>query len=247
VTSAPTEAPAPRGLTRDFTAEIAHVESAQRLLLIKVFLLMAAGLLLTALVSFGMARHPESVERISGSVRLELLLFAEIASVAFIARNVERMTPLLAAATFICYSAVNGVTFAVFFAFLPPQSVALGFACAALALAAMAPYGRIAARDLTPLRNLSAMSLLGLALATLINASWQNPASYWATSFLGVVTFAGLTTEHMQYIRDLHFEFSEEEGGQKKAVILGALLLYLDFVNIYLHIMRLLGRGRPQR
>ena len=224
------------------------VENALRRHVVRVYSLMLAGLMLTAAVAYCISRDPEIskyvMERPEG---LQVLFAFEVIVVAVVSKAVEKMTLTMIVITFFCYSALNGVTFAVFFLFVPPAAVAFGFGVTALTFGAMALYGHQTQRNLCSLKSFLLMIVVGVALLAAVNIVLRNPQAYWATSYLGVMIFAGLTAHHAQNLRDLKYEFEDDDQHRRKAMFAGALLLYLDFVNLYMYLMRLVAVARSGR
>lgn len=225
-----------------------EVEAELRHHLVRVYGLMVVGLLLTAAVTFWVSRQPEIVEYIQQHPGgFEALFILEMIIVAVVSRSVDKMTLAMTAATYFIYAVLNGFSFAVFFLWVPPLAIPFGFAIAASTFCAMALYGHTTSRDLGSLRSLLTMVVIGIALLSAVNLVAGNPMPYWATSYLAVMVFAALTSYHAQSIRDLESEFEDDDSDHCKAMYAGALVLYLDFVNIYLMLVRLIGATRTPR
>ncbi len=216
--------------------------------LVRVYSMMCVGLMLTAAVAFMIGRDADIVEYVrTHPAGFQVLFLFEIVTVAVITKAVEKMTLAMIIITFFCYAALNGVSFAVFFLWIPPASVAFGFLITALTFGAMAFYGTKTQRDLGSLRSFLTMILIGIAILLIFNLPFRNSMAYWATSYLGVMAFAGLTIFHAQDMRDLDFEFEDDDADRCKAMYASALMLYLDFVNLYMFVMRVAGAGRSAR
>jgi uncharacterized protein len=222
-----------------------EVETALRHHLVRVYSLMVAGLLLTAAIAFWISRTPQMLEYIGAHPAGFQILFAfEVVTAAVVSKSVDKLSLPMVAIVFFFYAALNGVTFAVFSLWMPTASIALAFAVAALTFGAMAVYGSYTKRDLGSLPSFLTMIAIGVGLLSLVNLAFGNPREYWATSYLGVMVFAGLTAFHAQDLRDLEFEFEDDDEDHCKAMYAGALVLYLDFVNLYLMLARLVGATR---
>jgi uncharacterized protein len=155
----------------------------------------------------------------------------------------------LAATAFLFYgyAVLNGVSFAVLFIWLPAGSVASGFGLTAVTFGLMALYGHQTGRDLGTFRSFILMIATGVVLLIAVNLTMRTPVAYWATAYMGVMAFGGLTSYHAQNLRDLEWEFEDDDADRCKAMYAGALTLYLDFVNLYVLIMRIAGSWRTNR
>ncbi len=235
------------------TAEVSDpdseaIEQQQRALLVKVYSLMLLGLMISAVVSFWTVYHPEFFEQtIRHMAGLQVMFVMEIAAVAYITKYVEKLTIPMAWILFVFYAVFNGISFGVFFLFLPPAAVAFGFAIAAVTFGIMAAYGHSTGRDLGAPRNIAIMAVVGVALMVLINIGFGNGNPFYATAFLGLMFFSGLTSYHVQHIRDFDWAFEDDDAENHKAALVGALLIYLDFVNLYLMFVRLFGAMQSRR
>jgi len=234
--------------TPDVDAEA--VEQSQRALLVRVYGLMFVGLLLSALVAFWAAQHSEI-----GSYTLrhpegfQIVFFSEIIAVGFISRYVGKLSIPAAWTLFAVYALFNGVSFSVFFLYFPPAAVMYGFLFTAVMFGGMALYGHKTGCDLGDGRNILLMGGAGFALQILINMVLRHSDAYYGTATLGILVFCGLASYHAQNIRNFEWEFDDDDAAQDKAAVIGALLLYLDFVNLYMMIMRavaVLNREREE-
>jgi FtsH-binding integral membrane protein len=222
-----------------------EVESELRRHLVKVYALMCVGLLISAVIAYWLARDgsvPEYVQ--SHPLGFQLLFVFEMIVVVFLSKAIDKLSLATTAAVFFGYALLNGISFAVFFIWLPPASIASGFALTAATFGAMALYGRQTGRDLGALRSFFIMVGIGVALLAAVNFVLQNSVAYWATAYMGVMAFSGLSTYHSQDIRDLEWEFEDDDADRCKAMYASALTLYLDFVNLYALIVRLGGSRR---
>lgn len=234
--------------TAPLDVDVLAIEEQQRALLVRVFSIMVLGLMTSAAVGYLALKNTDIYENaIRHSVGFQIMFLLEMVTVAFISNYVEKLTIPLAWVTFIFYSAFNGISFAIFFLWLPPESVAFGFFVTALTFGAMALYGRYTKCDLGSVRNVGILMLTGIVLMTVLNIMLGHGESYYATSFLGIMFFAGLTASHVRDLRDLDWEFEDDDATNDKAALVGALLLYLDFVNLYMLFMRFAMRSRNPR
>ncbi len=203
----------------------------------RVFAWMFAGLLVTAGAAAAIGSSDALLTDITANPLLLIVLFvAQLGLVFAIAARADRMSPALATGLFLLYSATNGVIFALVFELYTSQSIFTAFAVTAGMFGAMALYGYVTKTDLSKLGSILFMALIGLILATVVNIFVANEALYWITTYAGVAIFAGLTAYDVQKIK-------RYEGGQGDA-IRGALSLYLDFINMFLFLLRIFGQSR---
>jgi FtsH-binding integral membrane protein len=201
------------------------------------FAWMFAGLLVTAGAAAAIGSSDALLTDITANPVLLIVLFvAQLGLVFAIAARADRMSPALATGLFLLYSATNGVIFALVFELYTSQSIFTAFAVTAGMFGAMALYGYVTKTDLSKLGSILFMALIGLILATIVNIFVANEALYWITTYAGVAIFAGLTAYDVQKIK-------QYEGGQGDA-IRGALSLYLDFINMFLFLLRIFGQSR---
>jgi uncharacterized protein len=166
------------------------------------------------------------------------LLIAEVLLVVYLSRVAATLSPAVATTTFLGYAAVNGLTLSMIFLVYTLTSIASTFFVTALTFGAMSIYGYTTKKDLTGIGNLALMALVGVIIATVVNMFLNSDTVAWIVSYLGVVIFIGLTAYDTQRIKRLIGQ------GGNNAAILGALVLYLDFVNMFLYLLRLFGRRR---
>jgi len=252
-TSIPHTRPTPEGTvfdpdaTAEFDVDALAVEDQQRSLLVRVFSLVALGLITSAGVAYFAVQNSNVYENaIRHSIGFQIMFFFEVAVVAFISKYMTNFTISMAWIVFIFYSAFNGISFSLFFLWLPPSAVVFGFFLTALTFGVMALYGRNSNCDLGSPRSLGMMIGLGVVLMILLNVAFGHGNPFYATSFLGIMFFAGLTAYHVQDIRNLEWEFEDDDATRDKAALIGALLIYLDFVNLYMLMMRFAGQARNQ-
>lgn len=215
------------------------VEQSQRALLVRVYSLLSAGLMLSALVAHWAAAHSEigryTLRHPEG---FQIVFFSEIVAIALIYRYVGKLSIAAAWTLFAVYAVFNGISFSVFFLYFPPAAVMYGFLFTSLMFGGMAFYGHKTECDLGDGRNILLMGGAAFALQILINAALGHSDAYYATATLGILVFCGLVSYHAQDIRNFEWEFDDDDAAQDKAAVIGALLLYLDFVNLYMMIMR---------
>jgi uncharacterized protein len=223
--------------------EVLEAVREQRHFLARVYGIAASALALSALVAVWAAHRPEMFEYVhEHATSFQALFFFEVASVAVISRYAERMTIGMAWATLMGYAILNGISFCVFFLLLPPGSIAFGFFISAMTFASMSAYAiRFPDRDLRGLSGMFKSLLMGLVIVVVTNLLAGNSMAYWATSYLGVMIFASLTSYHSDFIADLEYEFEDDNRTREKGAVIGALVIFLDFVNLYLLLMSALS------
>lgn len=223
----------------------AELKLAQATFISKVYSWMSLALLVTGAVAAYVASSDALIEAFIGNRMLfYALLFGEIALVWVISAAIDRLSATAATALFILYAVINGLTLSVIFLSYTASSIGTTFFVTAGTFAVMSIYGYTTKRDLTSWGNLLLMALIGLIIASVVNLFWQNPVFYWICTYVGILLFVGLTAYDTQKIKEYGAQgFADSETMQKGAVI-GALSLYLDFINLFLYILRLLGNRR---
>ncbi|RKD85081.1 Bax inhibitor-1/YccA family protein [Mangrovibacterium diazotrophicum] len=172
------------------------------------------------------------------------LLILEFVLVAYLVGWIMRMSSRTAALIFILYSILNGFTLSVIFLVFTPDSIASTFFITAGTFAIMSIYGYFTKSDLTKVGNLLLMGLIGLIIASAVNMFYQNETLYWITTYAGILIFIGLIAYDTQKIKQLNIIGNEGTDEDKKEAIIGALTLYLDFINLFLRLLRVLGKRK---
>lgn len=221
-------------------------DSTFRTLLQQVYGWMAAGLALTGLVAWYVSQSETMLTLIFGQQFVFMgLILVELALVMGLSWGISRMSAALATGGFVLYSAISGVTLAAIFLVYTTESIASTFLVTASVFGAMSVYGYTTQRDLTSWGSFLFMGLIGLIIASVVNIFLQSSAIYWVTTYAGVLIFVGLTAYDTQKLKRLSQTINERDGETfQKMVILGALTLYLDFINLFLYLLRLLGKRR---
>jgi len=207
---------------------------------------MCAGLVTTAVVAYLVAATPVLARFFLGNEALFIgLLVAEFLAVVFLATMVHRISATAASVVFMAYAALNGLTLSVIFLVYEFGSIVSVFVITAGIFAAMSVYGYVTKRDLTTLRSFALMALVGLVLAMLVNFIFRSDTAGFVFACIGVLIFVVLTACDTQKLKWM-YELGRTEGedGERKEAINGALTLYLDFVNLFLDLLRILGRRR---
>lgn len=230
-----------RYLTSAETA--AEIDVGLRRYLLRVYNYMAAGLALTGLVAFVTASSPAAMQAIFGTPLLWVVMLAPVALVFFLAFRIHRMSFSAAQTTFWVYAALNGLALASIFVVYTETSIARVFFITAAMFAATSLYGYATKRDLSGFGSFLFMGLIGIIVASVVNLFLASSALHFAVSVIGVLVFVGLTAYDTQKIKGWYLEGEDAEAQGKKAIF-GALNLYLDFINLFLMLLRLFAANR---
>lgn len=212
-----------------------------RAYMLSVYNYMAAALALTGGVAFVVVSSPALLQVIAPMMWLFIL--APIALVFFLSFKINSIKYSTAQAVFWLYAALNGVAFSVFFLAYTYESIARVFFITAGTFAAMSLYGYTTKRDLTGMGSFLIMGLIGLLIASLVSLFVASSMLQFVISVAGVIIFTGLTAYDTQSIKESYMEGSSTEVAGKRAIF-GALRLYLDFINLFIMLLRLLGDRR---
>jgi uncharacterized protein len=224
----------------EYAARAAEITVPQSFLQ-RVFAWMFGGLLVTSACAAAIGTSDSLLTDITENPIILIVLFgAQIGVVIWLTAGISRMSPGLAAAVFLIYAALNGVVFAFVFELYTAQSIFTTFLITAGMFGAMAAWGYVTDLDLSRLGAVLFMALIGLILATIVNIFVANDALYWITTYAGVAIFAGLTAYDMQKLK----QWSARDTGDGRLAVLGALALYLDFINLFLFLLRIFGARR---
>ena len=206
---------------------------------------MAAGLGLTALVSVTVASSPALLRMVFNPVALIALVIAELALVVILSARINRLSAGAASGMFLAYSALNGVTLSSIFIVYTATSIASAFFVTAGMFLAMSLYGLITKRDLTSWGSFLFMGLIGIFLAMLVNIFLKSSAMGFIINCIGVLVFVGLTAYDTQRLKDMGDSAPMNDATAiRRGSILGALTLYLDFINLFLFMLRFFGGNR---
>ena len=211
----------------------------------KVFVWMTLALAITGLTAFGVATSPSLVSLIFGSkVMFWALIIAEFALVFAISGAINRLSISTATLLFILYSVVNGATLSTIFFAFSTAVIAKTFFITAGTFGVMALVGYTTKTDLTSMGKLLFMALLGLVIATVVNIFVASSGFDLIISYVGVLIFVGLTAYDTQKIKQMCQAAPDAGEGAQKLALLGALSLYLDFINLFLYLLRIFGNNR---
>ncbi|WP_278833804.1 Bax inhibitor-1/YccA family protein [Porphyromonas cangingivalis] len=225
--------------------DVKRTQALQRTLMQYVFLWMAAGLGITGLTSLLLFKNESLIYSLMSSKLLFYgLIIAEIVVVVYLSARISRMSFGTATALFCAYALLNGLTLSPIFLLYTSQSIAETFFITAGTFSVMAIYGYFTKRDLTRWGSLLFMALIGLIIAMVVNFFLRSGVMSLVISIAGVLIFVGLTAYDVQKIKNLFADVDNANDEVKKIAVLGALTLYLDFINLFLYLLRLFGRRR---
>ncbi len=204
---------------------------------------MCGGLAVTAVTAWLVSSSPALTAAIFGNrLIFWVLAIAQLGIVFTLSARVDRMAVGTASLLFVVYSALTGVTLSAILLVFTGESVFTTFVVAAGMFGALATYGTVTRRELSGLGQFLFMGLIGLVLASIVGLFWHNDGLQFVISFIGVIVFAGLTVYDAQRLKELAFATSA--GPTSSSTIVGALALYLDFINLFLFLLRFLGNRR---
>ncbi|MBI5581387.1 MAG: Bax inhibitor-1/YccA family protein [Deltaproteobacteria bacterium] len=210
---------------------------------------MAIGFGITGVVAYGVANSPGVREIVFGAPLVFFgLIIAQLVMVFMISARIQRMQASTATMLFIVYSALNGATLSsIFLAYAQSAITSTFFVCAAT-FTACSVYGWTTRRDLTTMGGFLTMGLIGIVIASVVNMFVQSGAVSTIVSYVGVLVFVGLTAYDTQDIKNMALSQPTDldAGAVRKGAILGALKLYLDFINLFLMLLRIFGSGRDE-
>jgi uncharacterized protein len=218
------------------------VDLGLRRYLLQVYNFMAAGLGATGLVAYA-AVATGFYQQIAGTPLIWLIMLAPLGAVLFLSFRVEQMSAGAAQATFWTYAALMGLSLGGIFLLFTGTSIARVFFITAGTFAAMSLYGCTTQRDLSKFGSFLFMGLIGIVLASLVNIFIGSSALQFAISVIGVVVFTALTAWDMQRVKEIYLETDPRDVLTKKA-LMGALALYLDFINLFAMLLQLVGQRR---
>jgi len=213
--------------------------------LASVYAWMAAGLALTAGVALFTVSTPALLQLVLGNQIVFFgLMIAQLGLVVGVSAAINRISAAAATGLFLLYAALNGVTLAVILLAYTGASVAGTFFVTAGMFGSMSLYGAVTKRDLSSWGSFLFMGLIGVVIASVVNIFLANDTLSWVMALVGVVVFTGLAAYDTNKLRALARQGFADAGAERKGAIIGALALYLDFINLFLMLLRLFGRRR---
>lgn len=222
--------------------ESAELKKLQATFITKVYGWMFLALMITGIIALVAAGSPEYATWVKSSrMNLYILLGVEFGIVILLSLAINRISSIVATFLFLLYAAVNGVTLGILFFIYTTGSIATTFFVTAVTFGIMSAIGYFTKKDLTGIGRLLMMALIGLIIASIANWILQSPMLYWIITYVGLFIFIGLVAYDTQKIKRMAILQIENPEAGKKGAIMGALALYLDFINIFLLLLRLLG------
>jgi uncharacterized protein len=226
------------------TLGTADAQMARQSFLTSVFGWMFMGLALTAGIAAYVAASTDMTDWLGENPLAYIgLIVAMFALVIGINAGINKISYSVAVFLFAAFSAVNGFLFAAILEVYSSASIAASFGTASAMFGGMAIYGYVTKRDLSSLGAILFMGLIGVIVGSVVNIFWANSILYWFVTFAGVLVFCGLTAYDMQKIKRMGESGISGEAAQKASII-GALALYLDFINLFLFMLRIFGSAR---
>lgn len=209
----------------------------------KVYTWMAMALAITGITAYGVAISPNLINLIFGSKMVFFgLIIAELAMVMLLTARLHKLSLTTATMMFVGYSVLNGITLASIFLVYTMSSIATTFFICAATFGVMSAYGAMTKTDLSSLGKLLFMALIGLIIATLVNVFIGSSMLDLVISYVGVLVFVGLTAWDTQKIKMMLADADYMDESTQKLALIGALSLYLDFVNLFLYLLRIFGK-----
>ena len=238
------------------TTDQVVIDEGLRAYMLKVYNYMTTGLLLTGLVAYFFGKASIVTNELGqitditsigamlfGSPLKWVVMLAPLGFVFYLSARISKMSVSSAQITFWIFSAIMGLSLASIFIVYTQASIARVFFISSGTFAAMSLYGYTTKKDLTKLGGFLFMGLIGIIIASLVNLFFQSSALHFAISVIGVLVFVGLTAYDTQSIKNMYYAGDSESVGGKKA-LMGALRLYLDFINLFIMLLRLFGQRR---
>lgn len=227
---------------QNFSQKELDVSHSISVYLTKVYNWMAIALLITGVTAYFTADSEQLIQLIFGNKILFYgLLIGEIALVSFISARINKLTTSTAISLYILYSILNGLTLSFIFMAYTSASISSTFLITAGTFGAMSFFGYVTKKDLTKIGNIAFMALIGIIIASVVNFFMQSSLMSLVISYLGVLIFVALTAYDTQKLKRIAMNGFENEESMEKSAILGALTLYLDFINLFLFLLRIFG------
>jgi hypothetical protein len=228
----------------EFAAPLSATAATQGFLR-RVFTWMFLGLLMTGLVAAIVGSSDSLLTDVTENpLILMVVVIAQLGLVFTISGAINRLSPATALTLFFVYAALNGVLFSFIFELYTAQSIFTTFLVTAAMFGTLALIGATTKTDLTKLGPILFAALIAFLIATVVNIFVASDGLYWITTYAGILIFAGLTAYDMQKLKNFGQQAGVDETTQERVAIVGALSLYLDFINLFLLLLRLFGSQR---
>ena len=220
-----------------------EVSEAFPVLMRKVYVWMTLALAITGFTAYGVATSPGILQAIyTSQILFWGLIIAEFALVFGVSAAINRISPTMATLMFILYSVINGALMSYIFLAYTASSIATVFFITAGTFGAMALLGYTTKTDLSSMGKILFMALIGLIIATIVNLFVKSSGFTLILSYVGVLIFVGLTAWDSQKIKQMLLQAPDAGEGAQKLALLGALTLYLDFINLFIYLLRIFGK-----
>ena len=211
----------------------------------KVYVWMSLALLITGMTAYYVATSPTILTAIlTNQILFWGLIIAELVLVFTVSAAINRLSLTTATLLFLLYSVINGATMSFIFLLYTMSSIATVFFIAAGTFATMAVIGYTTKKDLSSMGKFLFMGLIGIIIATLVNLFIKSDGLTMILSYAGVVVFVGLTAWDSQKIKQMLMQANDVDEGTQKIALLGALSLYLDFINLFIYLLQIFGKRR---
>ncbi|MGN8224201.1 MULTISPECIES: Bax inhibitor-1/YccA family protein [unclassified Gracilimonas] len=228
--------------TQHLTAE--QVKSIQSSFINKVYGWMALALAITGFVALRVVDSGFVETMAQNQILFFGVILAELGLVVWLSGRINSMNASMAIGLFLLYSALNGLTFSILFLVYTSASIASTFFITAGTFGVTSAYGYFTKKDLSSIGNIAFMGLIGIIIATIVNIFVHSEMLYWAITYIGVLVFVGLTAYDTQKMKKMSLEVDVESEEGSKGAIMGALALYLDFINMFIFLLRIFGDRR---
>ena len=218
----------------------AQIDEGLRAYMLKVYNYMGSALLLSGIVAYAVAHTPALMQAIFGTPLMWVVMLAPLGMVFFLSARIEKMSFTTAQTTFWIFAALMGASLASIFVIYTQTSIVRVFMITAVTFGAMSLWGYTTKRDLSGMGSFLMMGLIGIIVASLVNLFIQSSMMHWVISVIGVLVFTGLTAYDTQKIKEMYL-VSDGQVVMGKKAIMGALKLYLDFINLFIMLLHLFG------
>ena len=222
------------------------VQAMHLTILKNVYLWMCSALVISGLTAMYVAANPNILRIVfANSMSVILMFLAQLGLIWFITAKINSISSTVATILFIVYSILTGVTLSSIFLVFTHESIASVFFITAGTFGGISLYGYTTKKDLSTWGSYLIMGLIGLIIASVVNWFLNSEMLYWIVSYVGVLIFIGLTMYDTQKIKQLSYQYSgEDDETMNKVALLGAITLYLDFINLFLYLLRIFGKRK---
>ncbi len=221
----------------------AKILASEKTFMRKVYAWMGSGLAITALTSY-FIYSTGLYQYLLNTWAILFVIILQFSAVIFLSARANKMSPITASFTFIAYAFLTGLTFSIIFLAYSSAAIFNAFITASATFAALSLFGFVTKKDLTGWGSFFFIGLIGVIIAMVVNIFLANSALDFVISIVGVLVFAGLTAYDTQKLKEMHLVQLQGKEATTSASIVGALVLYLDFINLFLMLLRLFGGGR---